>query len=526
MPEGWLWTTIGEIAQSMQNGIYKPSQFYSDDGIACLRMYNIENGEIVWKDIKRMILTPEEIRQYKLEANDILINRVNSRELVGKAAPIPFDIEICVYESKNIRLRFFNNLIESKLIGFWFRIYSQKYFNQNAQQTVGMASINQEQIGLMPIPLPPLNEQRRLVAKIESLKARTARVKESLSTIPALLDQFRQSVLAAAFRGALTADWRRLNPNVEPASVLLESIQKGKQEADAKAQRKPAVKPNIPLPDNLQFPKSWEIVISHDLFLFVTSGSRGWAQYYSDDGAIFIRVGNLNRNTISLDFTSVQRVNPSVGTEGTRTRVKPKDILISITADIGMVAVIPEDIPEAYINQHVALARPQEYLLSEYFGWYIASSECGFKQLKELQRGMTKIGLGLDDIRSIWIPLPPVEEQKEIIRKIHYFFKIADTIEQQYQQTFGAIDQLDQTILAQAFRGALVPQDPNDEPASVLLERIRAEREKNAGATSKRSKKNTDTFPSQNNKNTGASSKRSNKSTPFKEAVQMELELE
>ncbi|NJM22827.1 MAG: hypothetical protein HC874_18010 [Richelia sp. SL_2_1] len=228
IPDCWLWITIDDIAQSMQNGIYKPSQFYSDDGIACLRMYNIENGEIVWKNIKRMILTPEEIQQYKLEPSDILINRVNSRELVGKAASILSNIETCVYESKNIRLRLFKNLTESKLVAFWFRIFSQKYYNKNAQQTVGMASINQEQIGLMPVPFPPLNEQKRIVGKIEALQTRSQRVKEAIDAIPQLLDQFRQSVLAAAFRGDLTADWRENNPDVDWVNTTLQNVIKDK----------------------------------------------------------------------------------------------------------------------------------------------------------------------------------------------------------------------------------------------------------------------------------------------------------
>jgi type I restriction enzyme S subunit len=110
--------------------------------------------------------------------------------------------------------------------------------------------------------------------------------------------------------------------------------------------------------------------LSHDLFYFVTSGSRGWAQHYSNDGAIFIRVGNLDRHTISLNFKSAQRVQPPLGAEGTRTRVYPKDILISITADIGMIALVHENIPKAYINQHVALARPAKNLYAPYLAWY------------------------------------------------------------------------------------------------------------------------------------------------------------
>jgi hypothetical protein len=95
----------------------------------------------------------------------------------------------------------------------------------------------------------------------------------------------------------------------------------------------------------------------------------------------------------------------------------------------------------------------------------------------------------MGQFQRMQVILPPLEEQKEIVLKIKSLFKVADLIQQQYQQTKGATDQLDQSILAEAFRGALVPQDPNDEPASVLLERIRTEREKSIGATPKRSKK-------------------------------------
>src|SRR6185312_641164 len=95
-----------------------------------------------------------------------------------------------------------------------------------------------------------------------------------------------------------------------------------------------------------------------ELLALVTSGSRGWAQYYSVEGAVFIRMGNLNHNTISLDLSITQYVNPPKGVEGTRTQVQANDILISITAELGMVALIPGELGEAYINQHIALARP------------------------------------------------------------------------------------------------------------------------------------------------------------------------
>jgi type I restriction enzyme S subunit len=109
LPDGWIWITVRDAATSMKNGIYKEKRFYADNGTPCLRMYNIDDGKLVWENLKRMTLTDSEIREYKLLPGDLVVNRVNSRELVGKACVIPPGIESSVFESKNIRLRAFGN---------------------------------------------------------------------------------------------------------------------------------------------------------------------------------------------------------------------------------------------------------------------------------------------------------------------------------------------------------------------------------------------------------------------------------
>jgi type I restriction enzyme S subunit len=224
LPEEWFWIKLSKISASMKNGIYRPSSFYAEEGFACLRMYNIEKGFIIWKDIKRMKLKRQEIEEYELIPGDILVNRVNSRELVGKSAVIPGGLEPCVYESKNIRLRLINQIADSKYVAFWILYYGQKYFNRNAQQTVGMASINQEQLGSMLIPFCSLLEQQLIVQEVERHFSVADAAENAIFSGLKLAERLRQSILKKAFEGGLVSQ----DPSDEPAETLLRQIREQK----------------------------------------------------------------------------------------------------------------------------------------------------------------------------------------------------------------------------------------------------------------------------------------------------------
>jgi type I restriction enzyme S subunit len=220
LPETWTWVHLGQITESMKNGIYKAKSFYDTKGCACLRMYNIENGVIVWKDIKRMKLSIEEIEEYGLNPDDILVNRVNSRELVGKSAVIPEGLEPCVYESKNIRLRLKNTLAYSKYVNYWLLLFGQKYFNRNAQQVVGMASINQTQLESLPLPFCSPLEQRQIIQEIDNHFTIADTSEKFLQPTIQKIESLRQSILKEAFNGRLVSQ----EPDDEPAEKLLERI--------------------------------------------------------------------------------------------------------------------------------------------------------------------------------------------------------------------------------------------------------------------------------------------------------------
>jgi type I restriction enzyme S subunit len=322
---------------------------------------------------------------------------------------------------------------------------------ENFTGTAGQARVPTSFIEELELPLAPLAEQRRIVVKLEKLLGQVDACQQRLEKIPTLLKRFRQSVLAAACSGRLTADWREENPNAETP----EQIGEGEP------------------PDNFDLPASWSWLLSAHAFDFVTSGSRGWARYYADDGPAFLRVGNLNHDSIELDLRSIQHVQPPANAEGKRTRVQQGDLLVSVTADVGMIALVDEDIGEAYINQHVALTRPNGNMNRRYLAYFLSARNGGQHQFINLQRGATKVGLGLGDIKNIWIARPPLAEQQEIVRRVAGLFALADQLEQRLAQARKQVDKLTPSLLARAFAGQLAPQKTTDEPAEKLLKRIR-----------------------------------------------------
>ena len=368
---------------------------------------------------------------------------------------------------------------------FAYYFLKSKYLEINSKpKGTGTPHVNPDLLWNYIFPIAPLPEQRAIVSKIEQLFSDLDNGIENFKKAQEQLKIYRQAVLKNACEGKLVPTEAELarseGRDYEPADVLLTRIL---EERRAKWNGKGKYKEPA-TPDASGLPEGWIWTISDAIFWFVTSGSRGWAKYYSETGSIFLRVGNLDHESISLDLNYIQRVQPPMGTEGTRTQILAGDILISITADVGMVALVPDDMGEAYINQHVSLARPVLTINPHYLAWFLASQVGGQKQFIQLQRGATKKGLGLDDIRSINIPLPPLAEQHRIVTEVERRLSICDKMEATIAESLQKAESLRQSILKKAFEGKLLNEKeleevrnaPDWEPAEKLLERIKAEK--------------------------------------------------
>ncbi|WNN88689.1 restriction endonuclease subunit S [Gloeocapsopsis dulcis] len=210
--------------------------------------------------------------------------------------------------------------------------------------------------------------------------------------------------------------------------------------------------PNAPMKDSSipwigEIPEHWEIMPLKFLTTHITSGSRGWAQYYTEQGAVFLRITNLSRKFIELNLEDIQYVQPPLGSEGERSRVQLGDLLISITAYIGTVGVVTQNLGDAYVNQHVALTRPRQDLVNpQWLGWCLFSSP-GQHQFNRFLNGSTKDGLGLEDIKDLFALVPPINEQVEIV----------DAINQKVLQTVNLINAISKQIeKLQEYRRSLI----------------------------------------------------------------------
>jgi len=247
---------------------------------------------------------------------------------------------------------------------------------------MGVPHLFQADLRKFIVLTPPPSEQLSIAAFLDQRTARIDALIAKKEQHIALLQEKRTALISHTVTKGLNADMSMKDSGVEWLGVI---------------------------------PEHWEVRRLKFIASFITSGSRGWAQYYSDAGAFFLRVGNLSRTIIDLDLQDIQYVLPPKGTEGERTKVYSHDVLISITAYIGAIGVIPENIGDAYVSQHIALIRlRQAFVQSRWLG-YCLCSKIGQDQFRMLLNGGTKDGLGLDDVANLVVILPTHSEQQAII---------------------------------------------------------------------------------------------------------------
>ena len=209
-----------------------------------------------------------------------------------------------------------------------------------------------------------------------------------------------------------------------------------------------------------QVPEHWSVITLKRDLDFLTSGSRGWAANYADEGALFLRIGNLSRNDPSLDLADIQRVEVPDGAEAERTRVRPGDVLFSITAYLGSVAVIPSGLETAYVSQHIALARLAGRVLLPPWVGYVTLSNAGQAYPAIQGYGGTKIQLSLDDVAGLLMTAPPLAEQQRIVDFLDRETAKIDALVAEYRTLIELLKEKRQAVISHAVTKGLDPTVP------------------------------------------------------------------
>ena len=321
---------------------------------------------------------------------------------------------------------------------------------------VGIPHVDPNILWNYDLLIPPKHIQQAIVSKIEELFSEIEKGIESLFTAQQQLKTYRQSVLKWAFEGKLT---NSLNYDSNDLHEDCDLTIAAEDEADYKTEKNHSNQNNHinHSSDKGELPKGWKWVKSAELFDFVTSGSRGWAKFYSNKGAIFLRITNLDFDSLDLDLGEgkIQYVNPPSNSEGMRTKVQEGDFLFSITGYLGMFAIAPK-LGNAFVNQHISLCRPKDGFNRRFVGYWIISKAGGYYHLNKMTKGATKAGLGLDDIKGFPVPIAPIEEQHKIVQEIESRLSVADEMEESINQSLQQAEALKQSILKKAFEGKLI----------------------------------------------------------------------
>jgi type I restriction enzyme S subunit len=448
-----------------------------------VRTTDISNGGIEWTTVPFCEVAPEDFHKYAITPNDILVSRAGSVGVSIRVLTAPYD---AVFASYLIRFKPVNGVLP-EFVSFFLK--SDDYWRSISEFAAGIAvpNVNASKLSSLELPFAPFEEQQRIVTKLGALLSKVDDCKVRLARIPILIKRFRQSVLAAAYSGRLTADWRSVNAESESGSVLLDRIKatrlKMAESAKAVKQINEAFDPAFLDIDEAELgvngiPTSW-IACRAGAIGTVVNGStpsRNQSAYW--DGTIpWVSSGEVRNNVIS---STREKITQSGYDNSSVRLLSPGTVLLAMIGEgktRGQSAILEI---EATINQNIAAIVVSHGLVRSEFIW--RWFQLRYNNTRERGSGSGPQALNCQRVREIPFVLPPLDEQEEISRRVNELFALADKIEARYKTVQQQVDHLPQSILAKAFRGELVPTEAelaeregrSFESAEQLLKRIRA----------------------------------------------------
>ena len=427
IPDSWEWVRLGNISSYAETK-QKVNATSADPSIWGLDLEDIEKGG--------RLLEHKTVGERKAVGDktvfvkgDILYSKLRPYLLKILVAP---DYGICTPEI--VPFRVYGGINPNYIVNYLKSPYVDNLIN-SITYGVKMPRVGTETMTSLLVPIPPLEEQLRIVEKIDEVASAVSaydvayqKTKALNSTFPEAL---KKSILQEAVQGKLVPQ----DPTDESAEALLERIRAEKQRLIKEGKIKKDKHESIIfrrdnshyekldgvescIDDEIPFeiPDTWAWSRLGNLVEVITSGSRDWAKHYSEKGSLFLRMGNLSRNSFELRLNSLKRVQLPEKAEGTRTALQAGDLLFSITGEVGMLGLIPDGFETAYINQHTAMIRFLPLIRNKYLPYFLLT-DYAQKCYKSNQHGI-KNSFRLDSISNILVPIPPLSEQEQIIRRI------------------------------------------------------------------------------------------------------------
>ena len=475
LPPGWGICALEEIASLITKGT-TPTTIgfnYEKTGISFVKIENIANNRILKSSINQFISEEAHtaLLRSQLQENDVLFSIAGT---IGKTALVKQeDLPANTNQAVAI-IRVPHEVTSYSFLQHQLSSLSRDFLT-DISRGGAMSNVSLGDIKNFALRIPPLAEQTRIAQKLDELLAQVDTLKARIDAIPALLKRFRQSVLAAAVSGRLTEDWRTLSNAVliddYIEEVRLKRIDAWKSSQE-NSQRKSQYKEADALLDEAfpELPANWRYCSVSEVSSRVTYGLTVRPSYVEVGAPVIsakeIKTGLVdyeNANKISFTDYALQRE---------KCKIFQDDILFGKTGTIGSVARADREI-SCCSSQNIAVISP---LINAKFLEIVFRSSLIQKLAIQNIKTTAIPDLQLGIISRFPIPLCCGKEQTEIVRRVEQLFAFADQLEAKVASAKSRIDQLTQSILAKAFRGELVPQDPSDEPASVLLERIKTQR--------------------------------------------------
>jgi type I restriction enzyme, S subunit len=456
LPDGWVALPLARVG-TLQNGPFGSLLHRSDyvqGGTPLINPANIVAGRLV-PDTEITVGRDVMVRlsSYVMKPGDVVIGR---RGEMGRAALVGDERDdwFCGTGCAFVRP---SEVCLGRFLASWFGSPGVRSRLENDAVGATMSNLSTRILGNLDVPLPPLPEQRRIIDKIEALLEQVNQAKARLDRVPLILKRFRQSVLAAACSGELTQDWRQTNPGRGDVPHAVGQVEG---------------------PFELPVGWRWELLGSLGRFI---NGDRSKnypsKQHRVASGIPFINAGHLVDGVVDLkdmDFITQERF--ALLTSG---KVEVGDVLYCLRGSLGKAAIV-RGIDQGAIASSLLILRLNHRLCSEAYAFHYLTSPLGQEMIKLYDNGSAQPNLSAADVARFVVPMPPTDEQSEIVRQVGELFALASSIERRVQDATGRAAKLPQSILSKAFAGELVPTEAelaraegrSYETAAELLKRV------------------------------------------------------